>query len=170
MIAFLKENVTGAETPFNTVLNYCRIGNNLHFKFECENSKLFSAYSGYNEPIYKGDVCEVFICTSGDLRDYFEIEVAPNGTVFFAKIFNENSLKTTFLEQSFTAKVDVTDVGYNVEIIIPCDAIGVKEDTPIRFNAFRIETEGGVPNKNLLALSPTLAPFFHVPEKFIPFE
>ena len=170
MIAYLKENVTGEQTPFTTVLNYSRVGNELHFKFICENSKLFSAYSGYNEPIYRGDVCEVFLCTGGDLKEYYEIEVAPNGAVFFAKILNDNGLHASFLDKTIKTSVEITDVGYNVEIIVPCDAVGVKEDTPIRFNAFRIETEGGEENKNLLALSPTLAPFFHVPEKFIVLE
>ena len=79
-------------------------------------------------------------------------------------------MRTSFLEQTFTAKAEITDIGYNVEIIIPCDAIGVKSNLPILFNAFRIETEGGEENKNLLALNPTLQPRFHVPEKFIEFN
>ena len=170
MIAYLRENSTGEQTPITTILNYFRVGDELHFKFICENSKLFSAYSGYNEPLYKGDVCELFICTGEDIREYYEIEVAPNGAVFFAKIFNENGLQTTFLEQSFTASVEITELGYNVEIVIPCDAICEKEGVPIRFNAFRIETDGGVPERHLLALSPTLKPNFHVPERFILFE
>ena len=170
MIACLRENVTGEQTPYTTILNYSRVGNELHFKFTCEDSKLFSAYSGYNEPIYRGDVCEVFLCTGGDIREYYEIEVAPNGAVFFAKIFNDNGIKTTFLEQSFLSKAEITDIGYNVEIIIPCDAIGVKDGVPIMFNAFRIETDGGYENRHLLALSPTMVPRFHVPEKFIVFE
>ncbi|MBR2384092.1 MAG: carbohydrate-binding family 9-like protein [Clostridia bacterium] len=170
MIAYLKDNITGEQTPFTTILNYSRVGNELHFNFVCENSKLFSAYSGYNEPIYRGDVCEVFLCTGGNLKEYYEIEVAPNGAVFFAKIFNEGDLHVTFLDQTITARVEITDIGYNVEIVIPCDAIGVKQDTPILFNAFRIETEGGEENRNLLALNPTLVPRFHVPEKFIELE
>ena len=170
MIAYLKENVTGEPTPFTTVLNYFRVGRELHFKFTCENSKLFSAYNGYNEPIYRGDVCEVFLCTGGDLKEYYEIEVAPNGSVFFAKIVNDNGLHTSFLEQCLKTSVEITEVGYNVEIVVPCDAIEIKDDMPIMFNAFRIETEGGHENRNLLALSPTLVPFFHVPEKFVKFE
>lgn len=169
MIAYLKNNVTGEDTPFTTILEYFRIGNDLHFKFICENSKLFSAYSGYNEPIYKGDVCEVFICTGDDIREYYEIEVAPNGAVFFAKIFNDGSLHTTFEENTLKTSVELTENGYNVQITVPCASIGAS-DKPIRFNAFRIETEGGHEDKNLLALSPTLKPLFHVPEKFIPFE
>ena len=170
MKAYLKENVTGEKTPFTTVLNYERVKNELHFNFVCENSKLFSAFSRYNEAIYNGDVCEIFICTGENRKEYYEIEVAPNGTVFFAKILNDNGLHATFLENTIKTRVEITDIGYNVEIVLPFNSIGVKEDMPIFFNAFRIETEGGIPNKNLLALSPTLAPFFHVPEKFIKFE
>lgn len=170
MKAYLKENVTGEKTPFTTVLHYSRVGNELHFKFVCENSKLYSAYNGYNEPIYKGDVCEVFLCTSGNIKEYYEIEVAPNGAVFFAKIVNDNGMQTTFLENLIKTSVEITDIGYDVEIVIPCDVVGVRKDEPIMFNAFRIETEGGHENRNLLALSPTLVPRFHVPEKFIKFN
>ncbi|MBR2336898.1 MAG: carbohydrate-binding family 9-like protein [Clostridia bacterium] len=170
MIAYLKDNVTGEQSPISTILHYFRIGNNLHFKFICEDSKLFSAYSGYNEPIYKGDVCEVFLCTGEDIREYYEIEVAPNGASFFAKILNDNGLRVNFLEKSFESKVEITEKGYNVEITVPCEAIGVKDGVQIRFNAFRIETDGGVPERHLLALSPTLTASFHVPERFILFE
>lgn len=168
MIAYLKENVTGGETQFTTLLDYSRVGNNLRFHFSCENSKLFSAYSEDNEPIYCGDVCEVFLSVDGKLNEYFEIEVAPNGTVFFAKILNDNGLKATFLKKNFKTSVTLTEKGYDVEIVIPYSSLGAGEH-PIYFNAFRIETEGGIPDKNLLALSPTLKTTFHVPEKFILF-
>ena len=89
MIAELRNNVTGEKTPFKTILEYSRFGNNMQFRFSCEKSKRFSAYSEHNEPIYRGDVCEVFICTGEDLSEYYEIEVAPNGATFFAKIKNK---------------------------------------------------------------------------------
>lgn len=82
MKACLKNNYTGEETPFKTVLDYGRYDGGLYFNFDCENSQLFSAYDKDNEPIYRGDVAEIFICVCGDRRKYFEIEVAPNGTVF----------------------------------------------------------------------------------------
>ena len=101
-------------------------------------------------------------------NEYFEIEVAPNGSVFFAKILNDNGLKATFLKKNFKTSVTLTEKGYDVEIVIPYSSLGAGEH-PIYFNAFRIETEGGIPDKNLLALSPTLKTTFHVPEKFILF-
>ena len=71
------------------------------------------------------------------------------------------------LDKAFEA--DVTDYknGYSVEIRTPDAAIGVKENGEVVFNAYRIETEGGEPDKNLLALSPTLCGTFHMPQFFI---
>ena len=45
--------------------------------------------------------------------------------------------------------------------------LGVKKFGEVVFNAYRIETEGGEPDKNLLALSPTLCGTFHMPQFFI---
>ena len=120
-----------------------------------------------NAPLYRGDVCEVFISVNGDRNEYFEIEVAPNGASFYALIKNRNGmLDVSFLEKNFTTFVTVTDKGYDVEIIISFRALGVT-DCPIYFNAFRIETEGGIENANLLALNPTKVGNFHCPEFFI---
>ena len=168
MIKKLKDNLTGEKTPYLTIVEYGRVGNSLRFKFTCSDSKLFSAYSEHNEPIYRGDVVEVFICTGKDISEYYELEVAPNGATFFAKVKNKNGLHLTFLDKTFTSKVEITEKGYDVEIIIPFKSIEVGEE-PIRFNAYRIETEGGHENLHLLALNPTMQPLFHVPEKFIPF-
>lgn len=170
MMVELKNNVTGEKAPFKTILEYSRFGNNMLFKFSCENSKRFSAYSEHNEPIYRGDVCEVFIRTGEVMSEYYEIEVAPNGTTFFAKIKNvDGSPIVSFLDKQFQSTVTITESGYDVEILVPFDAVNATNH-PIYFNAFRIETEGGHENRHLLALSPTMCPFFHRPEKFIPFH
>jgi hypothetical protein len=166
----LKENLTGKQTPFKTVLDYGVENQELYFNFCCENSQLYSAGDTDNSPIYRGDVCEVFLCVGENRNEYFEIEVAPNGVTFFALIKNKNGvLDTTFLEKNFMTFVTVTDKGYDVEIIIPFKALGIT-NRPIYFNAYRIETEGGIEDANLLALNPTGVPRFHCPEKFIELE
>ena len=169
MIAYLKENRTGETSKYLTVLEYSRVGNSLCFKFSCKDAKLFSAYSEDNDPIYEGDVCEVFLSTGGKINEYYEIEVAPNGATFFAKIVNENGLKTSFLQKNFTSNVTITEDGYDVEIIIPCDAIAIGKH-PVYFNAYRIETDGPSSEQYLMALNPTLCEFFHKPESFIKFD
>ena len=170
MQAFLKDNYTGEETPFKTSLDYGRYDGGFYFDFDCENSKLFSAYDKDNEPIYRGDVVELFICSGGDRRSYYEIEVAPNGTTFFAAIRNENGIHAKMLEKTFISEVSLKENGYFVRIKVPFEAIGYNKNAEACFNAYRIETEGGVPEKNLLALNPTLCGTFHMPQFFVSFD
>lgn len=171
MVRNLCDNLTGEETLFPTTVSYTHEGESLCFSFDCRNSKRFSAYLSDNDPLYKGDVAEVFICTGDDTTRYFEIEVAPNGAVFFASVYNDGkSTSLEFLERTFTAEVFPTDRGYRVNLQIPDALLGVTDVKKIRFNAFRIETEGGTPEKNLLALNPTLCGTFHKPEFFIPWD
>lgn len=168
MIAYLKDSRTGEETLFKTKLEYFREEDKLIFKFDCENSMLFSAYDKFNEPIYEGDVVEVFVCVGGDRRKYYEFELAPNGTAFFAQITNDvNGLNEKMLPKAFETKVITRENGYYAEIIIPNEAVGASNFSEIVFNAYRIETEGGIPEKNLLALNPTLCGTFHMPQFFV---
>ena len=171
MKTFLRENKTGVKTEFITSVEYCKTSSGFNFKFSCHDSKLFSAGNKDNDPIFKGDVVEVFMCTGGDLSEYYELEVAPNGTIFFALIKNDGKdITPTYLEKTFTSEVTITEKGYDCEIFIPFESVNYKEDVPVKFNAFRIETEGGIPDKNLISLNPTLCSTFHKPEKFIEFN
>ena len=169
MLKNLYDNYTGEESGFPTTLSYRHEGQTLYFTFDCFRSKKFSAYVSDNDPLFLGDVAEVFICTGDDLSRYYEIEVAPNGAVFFAAITNDGkNVSTDFPERHFKAEVVSLDRGYRVILEIPDAELGVTDVGKIRFNAFRIETEGGTPEKNLLALNPTLCGKFHLPEFFIP--
>ncbi len=167
----LKENITGKEIiDFLTKLDVTMNNTHITFEFECKNSQHFSAYSEYNAPIWEGDVCEAFICTNGKKDLYYEIEVAPNGTVFLKKMqyvgvgeIIENDIGVNFVE----SKVEICGRDYKVKFSVPLDKIDYDENKGILFNAFRIETEGGIPEKNLLALNPTLCDTFHNNEFFI---
>lgn len=169
----LKNCRTGEEIPqFYTTVEVVRTKTHLIFDFYCKNSKLFSFDHKYNAPIYQGDVCEAFICTSGDITDYYEIEVAPNNCQFLCKIKNNgnnNLILLPILEQDNFLESNVEIIGndYKLKFSVPLDKIGYDEKVGIKYNAYRIETEGGITDKNLLALNPTLCNTFHVPEKFI---
>ena len=69
-----------------------------------------------------------------------------------------------FLESEFEK---LSDTDYRIKFSVPLDKIGYNEKIGIRYNAYRIETEGGITDKNLLALNPTLSDTFHKPEFFI---
>lgn len=172
MKGILKETETGEDSPFYTAVSYGVEKGALAFKFECKNSRYYSPYSGDNEPLFEGDVVEVFLRTGDDPKKYYEIEVAPNGAVFFADIFNDDGdINVTFSQKKVSAAVRKTADGYEADIKIPFDSVNITGETRlVYFNAYRIETEGGIMEKNLLALNPTGERKFHHPEKFIPFE
>ena len=170
----LKNSRTGKDiNEFLTTLEIQKTDKKLIFDFVCKNSKFYSAYDKYNEPIYEGDVCEAFICTGTDITKYYEIEVAPNNVLFVNRMkclgVGEYEADPIPEEENFvTSKVEIlNDTDYRVTFIVPLEKIGYDEKIGIRFNAYRIETEGGFTDKNLLAVSPTMCDSFHQPASFI---
>ncbi|MBQ8197537.1 MAG: hypothetical protein IJZ73_05720 [Clostridia bacterium] len=168
----LLDNRTGKETPFKTSVDVSLDENNvLTFEFDCKNSQLYSAFEGYNTDIYMGDVVEAFLCVGGDLTEYYEIEVAPNNSVFFQKIINpgtgDDDLELYPLDNIITSSVEICGNDYKAKFSIPLDKIGYKKEKGIKLNIFRIETEGGIRDKNLISLSPTLSDTFHDSSFFV---
>lgn len=167
---YLRENDRGGETPFTTSVEVTIDDKHISFHFECKDSKMYSASNVYNDKLYLGDVVEAFICTSNNRREYFEIEIAPNNTVFFKKIRyypNEASVHSVPLDNWVTSSVEIKGNDYSVDFSLPLDKLGYKKENGIWINAFRIETEGGILEKNLLALNPTLRHRFHEPAFFV---
>ncbi len=168
MKARLKDNITFQYSDFLTELDYEISDDAFIFEFFCYDSKLFSFCDNDNGELFNGDVAEVFIRTGNDENEYYEIEVAPNGRKFFAKIKrNGTDLDFAFLNtENITAEVSPYKSGYKAIIRIPFDSVDYKKGGEAYFNAFRIETEGGIPEKNLLALYPTTTGKFHDPSVF----
>ena len=168
----LKENCTGKEIPeFHTSVEITKTDTDLIFEFNAKNTQFYSHDEGYNTEVFCGDACEAFICTDGSRVNYFELEVAPNGSVFCAKIYNpDGNFQVSLIEKNpVTSYVEHKGNDLFVRFSIPLDYIGYKEEVGLLLNAFRIETEGGIRDKNLLSLSPTLTNTFHRPEFFIEF-
>jgi hypothetical protein len=61
----------------------------------------------------------------------------------------------------------LSDTDYRVKFSVPLDKINYNPEKGIKYNLFRIETEGGFTDKNLLALNPTLCDTYHKFESFI---
>ncbi len=157
----LKENITGAEACYKTEFKYRKCCKYLCFTFKAHHSALNSYSNKYNDELYRGDVCELFI-KYGKENHYYEIEVAPNGVTFLADIenidgnFHGNLINDCFVKTNAKIKKNT----YIVRILIPKSYI--KTDK-VEFNAFRIETDGERPEKHLFALHPTLSCSFHKP-------
>lgn len=167
----LSDNITGKKAKYQTTVNIKNKNQTLIFEFTSENSKLFNAYNGYNKPIYEGDVVEVFIASKKDfysngIYNYYEIEVAPNGSVFFAKISNINSKFTiNYLDNVLDTEVICGNNRYKTKISLPLDKLNLNINE-IVYNAYRIETNGKT-EINLMALNPTMCEYFHKPDYFI---
>ncbi len=167
----LKNSRTGEIIPeFKTIVDVTLTDTDIIFEFDCKNSKFYSAYDGYNADLWEGDVCEAFICTDGTRNFYYEIEVAPNNSVFLKYIENrgtgdiiENEIKENFVKSS----VELMDNDYKLKFSIPLDKIKYSNEKGILFNIFRIETEGGIQDKNLLAMNPTMCDTFHNKDYFV---
>ena len=173
----LKNNRTGKEIPeFQTELEITFDQTHVNFEFYSKNSKFFSVSDQYNAALADGDVCEVFICVDESRTKYYEVEISPNGAEFlylmtykgFDTKIDEPILIEEPVEKSFlNSKVEIVGCDYKVKFSIPLNKIWVNENGCVVLNAFRIETEGGTPDKNLLALSPTMCNKFHHPEFFV---
>ena len=162
----LKENITGQKAIYKTLLNIEKQDNVLVFEFYASHCSFYSASNKFNDPIYNGDVVEVFIKTKEN-NHYLEVELAPNGTLFIGDIFNDGKSRVlTMLEnKGIIAETKKNNRDLMAKLIIPYKKYNIPED--IEFNAFRIDTDDGKVNAHLFALNPTLCKTFHKPEAFV---
>ncbi|MCQ3035755.1 MAG: hypothetical protein MJ248_06060 [Bacilli bacterium] len=164
----LKNNITGEEAIYETKFDIKICEGKLVLNYYAKHSQFYSYSDKFNDDIYKGDVVEIFIDV-GQKDHYWEIEVAPNGTVFLADITNDGKsfsgarLKENFVER----KVTLYENDYDVLMEIPLDKLGYNPEYGIKYNAYRIDTDGGIENAHLFALSPTMCGSFHKKEAFI---
>ena len=167
----LKNSRTGEPiSEFKTIVDVTLTDTDIIFEFDCKNSKFYSAYDTYNADLWEGDVREAFICTDGTKNFYYEIEVAPNNAVFlkFMEYVEDAQPIENDIEENFVkSEVDFNGNDYKVKFSVPLDKIGYSKEKGILLNIFRIETEGGIPDKNLLAMNPTMCDTFHKNEYFI---
>lgn len=163
----LLENYTNKPLPeYATTVDVELNDTHISFEFFCKKSQHFSACDEYNGPLFDGDVCEAFICTSGDITRYYEIEVAPNNQVFLAKIINTanngKDLDITFIDDNFVeSEVEILGDDYRLKFSIPLDKIDYDRERGMLLNIFRIETDGGITDAHLLSANPTLIETFH---------
>ena len=54
----------------------------LYIRFICSASSIISPYTKHDDPLYLGDVAEVFLDAKGDGRQWIELEVSPKNVVF----------------------------------------------------------------------------------------
>ncbi len=140
----------------------------LRFYFDVKDCDILSPYTEDNDDIWKADAVEVFISPDGDLKNYKELEVSPFGVRFYGHIYNENGKKPQLTKQEppFTAKAELTEEGYRVEMVLPVSALEGFDAEKMKFNAFRLDKKPNKRRQLLYALSPTFCKKFHRPAYF----
>jgi len=158
----LLDNITGERAIYTTKFKMNIKDDKLIVKFVATNCSMNSYSDKYNDPIYNGDVCELFLAV-GKKDKYWEFEVAPNKTMFFAEITNAGGdIEVNKIEKN-PAKLKSFRLFKTVyhTITFKLDDLQIKDIDDIEFNAFRIETDGVKPDKHLFALFPTCSGSFH---------
>ena len=165
--ATLKNIIDGAPCKNHTSITLCRDENYLTVEFRCQYKGVYDApYVRYNDPIYRGEVVEFFIGVK-DEEIYFEFDLAPNDTLFNAKILyhKEHGAFTKVIDEKFVLhSVEHKENEYVAIMKIPFEKIGGKARQYI-FNAYRIVANKA--NKEFQALNPIGKIDFHCRDKFI---
>ena len=156
----------------------------LYVSFSCKDADIWGNFEHRDDPLYDEEVVELFLCPSGDLRHYFELEVSPLNVLFDATVFNpELDRRTMLVDRTWDApgirtavRVSGTlndhrspDIGWIAEVALPFRDLGLEgpptPGTLWRVNFYRIERGAAT---EFTAWSPTYKdpPDFHVPQSF----
>ncbi len=156
------ENKKGEKAVYETAFSAKESEEAYIFSFFAKSNRAYCPYTEDNERLWLGDVCEIFIGDERDPHHYYEVEIAPNGAAFFGWVTNpDGNFKVSFPPpDGLSYRVERKGDDYGVEITLSKEIIAWPL-ARITFNAFRIETDGGVPEKHLFALNPTLSSSFH---------
>lgn len=109
----------------------------LYVFVEVSDTDINSPYTKRDDPLWKGDVVEIFIDADRNGRGYVELQVNPNNAIFDAWFprgprqdpqFGWNSKMEAKVVVNGTVNKKDTDTGWNVEIKIPHET--VKGDDP----------------------------------------
>ena len=160
----------------------------LYLAFDCADADIWATYDQRDDPMYDEEVVEAFLCPTGDLRYYYELEVNPLNAVFDASVFSPDLRRGTMAVDSAWTCEDLEtavrvdgvvhrspptahseappSVRWTVEMAIPFTSVSAIAPQPgdeWRANLYRIDrAEPG----EFTAWSPTYAVDYHVPARF----
>ena len=159
----------------------------LYVAFDCEDAFVWGTHDRRDAPIFEEECVEAFLCPSGKVRQYYEINVSPRNAVFDAAILNARSATDGtgpfqglwgYTCEGLVTRVHVRGElgapgaqGWSAELAIPFAAIpGADRLAPgpgdaWRFNLYRIDSPAP-PELEFYAWSPTGANDYHRPWRF----
>lgn len=147
-------------------------GGTLVVRFDCRDEETVATLRGRDDPLWREDVCEVFLSPFDPPSVYFEFEVNPLGALFDARIESPEGRRETMQSdvswnlRGFSGRSRVRPGHWSAVLTIPLAPLapaGIPRTW--RANFFRVDR--GVTDQ-FSAWSPALVdpPNFHVPAKF----
>jgi hypothetical protein len=157
---------------------------NLYVAFKCADQDICSYSAVDDDPLYEGDVVEVFIRPDTSKATYYEFIVAPSGAMYDArnlergpKIGGEYKYWNSAARRAATVcgtegDADDKDKGYTVEMAIPWTAFDVatrSDNADWRIGLFRCDISRHMDNPLLLMSISKASDFgFHTYEQYHP--
>jgi len=89
-IAPLTHPVTGAPQAMRTEARLLYNAQYLYLSYFCEDDYVWGTFTERDSQIFTEECVEAFICPSGKMRQYYEINVSPLNTVFDTFLLNAN--------------------------------------------------------------------------------
>ena len=144
----------------------------LYFRFCAEDDEWHSCFRLHDEPLYRQDVFEIFICDDNNLKHYLELEASPHDIRFDGVItYDEQNARhlNTSVDVKGWATYTVRDRSGSTTTSVWALPYGVFENPPKagefwRINVFSIDHRRR--GEALLAWQKTGENNFHVPERF----
>lgn len=84
----LQDAISGGPPPLTTEVRVLFNDEFLYVGFYCEDDHVWGTLGKRDDPIYREECVEVFVCPSGALHQYYEINLSPKNILFDACILN----------------------------------------------------------------------------------
>jgi hypothetical protein len=162
----------------------CWSATHLYLAWQCFDRDIWSTCTQRDDPLYEQEVVEAFLCPTGDLRRYYEINISPANVIFDARVHSPDlhrgtmeadvswdcpGLRTAVRVQGTLNDRTDLDAGWSVEAAIPFSAFPEtgppKPGDEWRANFFRID-RADPPEFTCWSPTREVPANFHVPERF----
>ncbi len=175
--------MNGNQAAFQVTAKTAWDKDNLYVAFDVADDFLKSTFTKHDEHLWEQDCVEIMLDPDGDEKNYFELQVSPQGVSFDTHYATRRVPKPfghVDFDSNLKAGVDVrgklndteADQGYTAEIAIPWSAFAYgepKHSAPQAGDSWRINfyvMDAREKGMRAAGWSPPLVGDFHVPSRF----
>ena len=120
--------------PLPTQIRLLWDATNLYVRFDAEDASTYLPYAKHDDPLYRGDVAEVFLDVVGDAQQWFELQVAANNATF-----DQNLLLTGTPKSDPNGKLDWNFLNKDLWMDLSYEMTGLKTAASLRTDGWTVE-------------------------------